>query len=87
VKIIGGTKTAIALFEKLQQEGDLVDVYSKSFFDRQPSVKDDPNAAFSKEGFEWLVNEYENDPDTDYKPVGHPLDICCSFILMIAKKK
>ena len=73
MKITGGTNTAIALLEKLQQKGDLVDVYSKSFFDRQPSIKDDPNAAFSKEGFEWLVNEYENDPDTDYKPVGHLL--------------
>ena len=43
MKITGGTKKAIALLEELQQEGHLVDVYSKSFFDRLPSIKDDPH--------------------------------------------
>ena len=73
MKITGGTKTAIALFEKLQQEGDLVDVYSKSFFDRQPSFKDDPYAPFSQEGYEYVLDEYENNVDSDQKPVGHLL--------------
>lgn len=73
MKSTGGTKQAIALLEKLQQHGDLVDVYSKAFFDRQPSANEDPNAAFSKEDFECLVNEYENAPDSDCKPVGHLL--------------
>jgi hypothetical protein len=73
MKITSGTKKAVALLAKLQQDGNLVDVYSKSFFNRQPSAKEDPNATFTKEGFEWLVNEYESDSDSDYNPVGHLL--------------
>ena len=73
MKITGGTKIANALFAKLQQEGDLIDVYSKSFFDRQPSFKDDPCADFTREGFENLLEEYETNPDVDEKPLGHLL--------------
>jgi hypothetical protein len=73
MKIMGGTKTATALFEKLQQEDYLIDVYSKSFFDRQPSAKNDPHADFTQEGFEILLDEYENNPNSDLKPLGHLL--------------
>jgi hypothetical protein len=72
---IFGTQKGIAFLAKLQQQGDLIDVYSKSFFDRQPSAEDDPNAPFTKEGFERLVNECANDSDADCKPLGHLLMI------------
>jgi hypothetical protein len=73
MKISGGTIEAIALLEKLQQEDYLVDVYSHSFFSRQPSSSDDPNADFTKEGFEIVLDEYENNPNSDLKPLGHLL--------------
>ncbi len=75
MKITGGTKKAIALFSKFQQDGNLIDVYSKSFFDRQPSVKDDPYAPFSQEGYQYVLDEYENNLDSNEKPVGHLLFI------------
>jgi hypothetical protein len=75
MKITGGTKKAIVLLAKLQQEGDLVDVYSKSFFNRLPSIKDDPNAEYNQEDFEYLLKQYENNTDSEYKPVGHLLFI------------
>lgn len=71
MKITGGTKKAIALLEELQQAGYLIDVYSKSFFDRQPSIKDDPNAEYNQEDFEHLLKHYENDTECEDKPVGH----------------
>jgi hypothetical protein len=73
MKITGGTQTAIALLEKLQQDDYLIDVYSKSFFDRQPSAKDDPHADFTKEGFDFFLEEYETNLDVDQKPLGHLL--------------
>lgn len=75
MKILNGTKNAQALLERLAKEGDLVDVYSSAFFKRQPSIKDDPSAPFSFEGFEYLLDEYENNSDSDVKPVGHLLFI------------
>jgi hypothetical protein len=71
MKITGGTKKAIALLEELQQAGYLIDVYSKSFFDRQPTAKDVPNAEYNQEDFEYLLKHYENDPHSKEKPVGH----------------
>jgi len=47
MKINKGTKKAEALFAQLRAEGDLVDVYSKEFFDRQPSIKDKKDALFT----------------------------------------
>jgi hypothetical protein len=73
MKITGGTKTAIALLEKLQQEGDLVDVYSKSFFDRQPSANDSASVEYTKEDFEYLLGQFENNIENDLKPIGHLL--------------
>jgi len=73
MKITGGTKAVMSLLDKLQQDGDLVDVYSKSFFNRQPSIKDDPNVFIRKELYEVLLNEYENNLDSDQKPLGHLL--------------
>lgn len=73
MKIIKGTQKAEELLSKLADQGDLVDVYSKSFFDRQPSFKDDQYAAFNREGFDYLIEEYENNPENDIKPLGHLL--------------
>jgi hypothetical protein len=73
MKIIKGTQKAGELLSKLADQGDLVDVYSKSFFDRQPSFKDDQYAAFNREGFDYLFEEYEDNPESDIKPLGHLL--------------
>lgn len=75
MKISKGSKKAHSLLERLAKEGDLVDVYSKEFFDRQPSFKDDPSAPFNKEGFEYVIEEYESNSDNDEKPLGHLLFI------------
>jgi hypothetical protein len=75
MKISKGSEKAQALLERLDEEGDLVDVYSKVFFDRQPSFKDDPSAPFNKEGFEYIVEEYELNSGNDVKPLGHLLFI------------
>jgi hypothetical protein len=71
MKITGGTIKTIALLRELEQAGYLIDVYSKSFFERQPSIKDVPNAEYHQEDFEHLLEHYENDPDSEEKPVGH----------------
>jgi hypothetical protein len=73
MKITGGTRKAIALLDKLQQQGDLVDVYSKSFFERQPSIKDSVSDEYTKEDFEYLLGQFENNIDNDLKPMGHLL--------------
>lgn len=75
MKISKVNDVAQTLLERLAAEGDLVDVYSNSFFDRQPSAKDDPFAPFSKEGFEYILEEHEFNSDSDVKPVGHLLFI------------
>jgi len=73
MKVSKGSIKAQALLEQLAIEGDLVDVYSKKFFDQQPSIKDEPRATFTKEGYEYLLDEYENNPESESKPVGHLL--------------
>ncbi len=73
MKISKGSEKAQVLLERLAIEGDLVDVYSKVFFDRQPSIKDEPRATFTAEGFDYLVDEYEQNSDSDTKPIGHLL--------------
>jgi hypothetical protein len=73
MKITGGTQRAIALLAKLQQQGHLVDVYSQSFFDRQPSIKDDPKVVFRKELYKDLFVDFEDNIDSDQKPLGHLL--------------
>lgn len=75
MKIVEGTKSAKSLLERLAAEGDLVDVYSNSFFDRQPSAKDDPFALFNQEVFEYMLEEYEFNSESDLKPAGHLLFI------------
>lgn len=75
MKITEGTKQTEELFRSLADDGDLVDVYSKSFYDRQPSYKDDPSADFNKEGFEYLLEECENNPECEIKPLNHLLFI------------
>ena len=82
MKITGGTKKAIALLKELQQEGHLVDVYSKSFFDRLPSIKDDPQAVFRKELYKDLLLVYVDGLNSDlrkalievYEPLANLID-------------
>lgn len=71
MKISKGTQKAQALLKRLAHEGDLVDVYSSEFYVRQPSIKDDPSTPFIFEGFQYLVDEYEENSDCESKPVGH----------------
>ena len=75
MKISNGTKKAEALLERLKNEGDLVDVYSSEFFSRQPSIEVEPYATFTSEGFNRLLEEFENNSDSAYKPLGHLLFI------------
>lgn len=75
MKINSGAKSAQALLDRLNAEGDLVDVYSSQFFARQPSYQEDPYAPFTSEGFDYLLDEYENNTDSDQKPLGHLLFI------------
>lgn len=75
MKISNGTKKAEELLERLKNEGDLVDVYSSEFFSRQPSIKEEPYATFTSGGFTHLLEEFENNPDSEYKPLGHLLFI------------
>ena len=70
--ITKGSKKAEALLERLRQEGDLVDVYSHSFFERQPTRDEDSWAPFSREGMN-EVEDLENDPDSGTYPKGHLL--------------
>lgn len=74
MKITKGTKKAEDLLERLRQEGDLVDVYSHSFFERQPTRDEDPEAPFARNGMD-EVEELENDPDSGTYPMGHLLFI------------
>lgn len=75
MKVKKATKKVQDLLDELARAGDLVDVYSKSFFDRQPSVKTDPYALFSQEGFQYVLDEYENNIESEEKPLGHLLFI------------
>lgn len=70
--ITKGSKKAEALLERLRQEGDLVDVYSHSFFERQPTRDEDSWAPFSREGMK-EVEDLENDLDSGTYPKGHLL--------------
>jgi len=74
MKITKGTNEAEKLLERLRVDGELVDVYSQSFFQRQPSIDEDPYAPFSSDGMDY-VEDLENDPDGDVFPKGHLLFI------------
>lgn len=87
MKITKGTTQAMSLLTELKESGDLVDVYSEDFFDRQPTYEDDPSAPFFKHGFE-LIEETESDLEEEAKPKNHLLfifvdeykkDICEKF--------
>lgn len=73
MKVTKATKKVQDLLDEFASAGDLLDVYSNSFFDRQPSAKDDPHADFTQEGLELCLEEYETNPDADQKPLGHLL--------------
>lgn len=70
MKITKGTPQAMELFELLKKEGNLVDVYSPEFFDRQPDVEESPNAPFHKDALAY-IDEMEDDPDEMKKPKNH----------------
>jgi hypothetical protein len=73
MKVTKASKKAQDLLNELARSGNMVDVYSRSFFDRQPNVKDEPNAPFNQEGYQYILDDYENNLDSDEKPVGHLL--------------
>jgi hypothetical protein len=70
MKITKGESSIEKTFRSLEQQGCLVDIYSKGFFSRQPSREDDPTAPYSQQGFQEVI-DHEQDPDIDCKPVGH----------------
>jgi hypothetical protein len=74
MKITNGTPQAMKLLEELKKSGDLVDVYSADFFNRQPTYDEDPLAPFTKGAMD-AIEEVENDPDESAKPKNHLLFI------------
>lgn len=74
MKVTNGTPQAMKLLEKLKKSGDLVNVYSADFFNRQPTYEEDPSAPFSKGGME-MIEETEEDHDEEAKPKNHLLFI------------
>lgn len=70
MKITKGTPEAMNLFAELKKNGDLVDVYSNDFFDRQPTYEEDPLAPFTNDAMD-SINDYESDPDEQAKPKNH----------------
>jgi hypothetical protein len=74
MKITKGTTKAMKLLEKLNKSGDLVDVYSDDFFNRQPTYEEDPSAPFLKGGME-SIEEIESDNFEKAKPKNHLLFI------------
>lgn len=75
MKVTTAKKKVQDLLDEFANAGELLDVYSKSFFDRQPSVKDNPYADFPKESFQNILDEHENNLESDLKPIGHLLFI------------
>jgi hypothetical protein len=74
MKITKGTPQAMKLLEELKKSGDLVDVYSADFFNRQPTYEEDPLAPFEKGAMD-AIEEVESDPDENAKPKNHLLFI------------
>ena len=74
MKITNGTPQAMKLLERLNKAGDLVDVYSDDFFNRQPTYDEDPSAPFLKGGME-SIEEIESDNFEKAKPKNHLLFI------------
>lgn len=74
LRITKGTLKAMELLELLKKEGNLTDVYSNEFFDRQPAQEEDPDSPFDKNGMEY-IEELEADPGENEKPKNHLLFI------------
>lgn len=74
MKINKGTAQAMEFLELLKKEGNLTDVYSQEFFDRQPTYDELPDAPFYKDGMEY-IEELEADQDENLKPKNHLLFI------------
>ncbi|ABP35273.1 hypothetical protein [Polynucleobacter asymbioticus] len=78
MQIQNGTPTVIQLFDRLQSEGSLVDLYSKEFFDKN---QDGP--AFFLQPFE-MIEEVERGISEDYGdnkfPLNHLLFLCVSLL-------
>jgi hypothetical protein len=75
MKVTKATKKVQDLLDEFANAGYLLDVYSKSFFDRQPSYKENPYADFPKESYQNILDEHENNLESDLKPIGHLLFI------------
>ena len=74
MKITKGTPQAMAFLDLLKKEGNLIDVYSQEFFDRQPTYDEDPGALFHKTDMEY-IEELEAEPSENAKPKNHLLFI------------
>lgn len=74
MKINKGTAQAMKFLELLKKEGNLTDVYSQEFFDRQPTYDEDPDAPFYKEYMEYIEG-FEADQNENLKPKNHLLFI------------
>jgi hypothetical protein len=74
LKITKGTPQAMEWLELFKKEGNLTDVYSKEFFDRQPTYDEEPEAPYYKNGLEY-IDQLENDSNENVKPKNHLLFI------------
>ena len=74
MKITMGTPQAMAFLDLLKKEGNLTDVYSQEFFDRQPTYDEDPEAPYYKNGMEH-IDELETNLSENEKPKNHLLFI------------
>jgi len=75
MKVTKATEKVQDLLDEFANAGDFLDVYSKSFFDRQPSIKKNPYADFPKESYQDILDEHENNSESYFKPIGHLLFI------------
>jgi hypothetical protein len=73
MRISKGLAKAEKILSEMATHGCLVDVYSKGFFERQPSAKEDSQAPFLSNGFENILKRNENNRESNQKPVGHLL--------------
>ena len=74
MRITKGTPQAMAFLDLLKKEGNLTDVYSQEFFDRQPTYDEDPEAPYDKNAMGY-IDELEADPSENAKPKNHLLFI------------
>lgn len=64
MKITKGTPQAMSLFAELKKSRDLIDIYSKDFFDQRPTKDEDPSAPFPRDWITW-IESIESDPEQE----------------------